>query len=99
MTTPLIVIRPRPWRRYARTSGRLSVATGVLLAHLVIAAIVLATRITYVIVKLAAVHAAYLELYLSKRTGKPALGQSAGRALAAAFTDEFHRARTGATAH
>lgn len=92
MPAPVITSQPSPWRRHARTSGRIALAAAVVAVHLLIAAVVLAFRITHVIASLAATGAAYTELYLAKRSGRPALGQAAGVAITAAFAAEFRTA-------
>lgn len=92
MPTPVITAKPSPWRRHARTSGRITLAAAVVAAHLLLAAIVLAFRIAHVIASLAATGAAYAELYLASKTNRPALGQAAGVAITAAFAQEFRTA-------
>jgi len=97
MPAALVTTQPSPWARRARTAGRLVLAVAVTVLHLVVAVIVLAVRIAHVITTVAATHAAYAELYLSRHTGRPPLGQATGAALAHAFTQEFRTAYTNTT--
>jgi hypothetical protein len=85
----LITTQPGPWQRRTRAAGR-AAASGLLLAlHLAVAVLVLAIRIPYTLLGIAARTAATTELRLSARTGRDPLGQTIGVALAAAFVTEF----------
>lgn len=66
---------------------RLAVLAGMALLGL----LVVILRIARVVADLAATYAAYVELYVAKKAGKPPLGQAAGVVLAEAFTAEFNR--------
>ena len=92
MPADLITTQPSPWGRRARTFGRLVLAVAVTVLHLAVAVVVLGVRIAHVITTVAATHAAYAELYLSRHTGRPPLGQATGAALAHAFATEFRTA-------
>jgi hypothetical protein len=91
----LITAKPSRFQRAVRAARRAAVTGTVLAAHLALGAVVLILRTARVIVTIAATIAAWLEMYLAERTGKPPLGQSAGMGIAAAFTDEFNRATAG----
>lgn len=90
----LIVAKPNRWQTATRAMRRATVAGSVLAAHLALGAVVLILRTARVIVTICATCAAWLELYLADRTGKPPFGQIAGMGIAHAFTEEFTRART-----
>ncbi len=92
MTSVLVTARPSRWRRRARTAGRVTLAAVLIALHLAVGVVVLAVRITHVIVTATATQVAYAELYLAQRTGRPALGQAAGIALTTAFAAEFRTA-------
>lgn len=89
----LITAKPTRWQRAVRRIRRVAVAGTVLAAHIGLGAVVLVLRIARVIVTIAATLAAWLEMYLAERTGRPPLGQTAGAGIAAAFTTEFTEAR------
>jgi hypothetical protein len=89
MPSTLIITQPTGWRRRTRQAGRVA-RDGVLLAlHLAVAVIVLAVRIPYTLLGIAARSAAAAELALTARTGRRPLGQTFGVVIAAAFTHEF----------
>lgn len=92
MPAALITTHPSRWRRRSRTAGRIALTSAAIVLHLVVAVIVLALRITYAAITVTATAAAWAELYLAQRTGRPALGQTAGVHLAAAFTTGFRDA-------
>lgn len=89
----LITARPNWWQRAVRSIRRAAVTATVLAAHLALGAVVLILRTARVVLTVTATLAAWLELYLADRTGKPPLGQLAGMGIATAFTEEFARAR------
>jgi len=89
----LITAKPTRWQRLLRATRSVAVAGTVLTAHVALGVFVLVLRIARVIVTIAATIAAWLEMYLADRTGKPPLGQTAGMGIAAAFTSEFRTAR------
>lgn len=90
--TTVITTAPRPWARRTRAAEQAVTAVLLLAAHLAVAVIVLAIRIPYTLLGMAARTAARLELRLSAATGRPPLGQTAGVALAGAFAAEFRAA-------
>lgn len=92
MAKSLITTTPSPWGRRARTAGWIAVATAAVAAHLVIAVIVLALRIAYAVITVAATGAAYAELYLTQHTGRRPYGQITGVALITAFGTGFRDA-------
>lgn len=87
----LIHARPNRWQRAVRTIRTAAVTGSVFAAHLALGLVVLILRTARVVVTICATLAAWLELYLAQRTGKPPLGQIAGMGIAAAFNDEFAR--------
>jgi len=89
----LITAKPTRWQLLLRATRRAAVAGTVLAAHVGLGAVVLVLRIARVIVTIAATLAAWLEMYLADRTGRPPLGQTAGMGIAHAFTNEFTTAR------
>lgn len=90
----LITAQPNRWQRAVRWSRRAAVTGSVLTAHLALGLVVLTLRTARVIVTICATIAAWLELYLAERTGRPPFGQVAGMGVAAAFADEFRTAST-----
>jgi hypothetical protein len=88
-----VTAKPSRWQAAVRAARRGTVAATVLAAHLLLALAVVVLRIARVIVTIAATLAAWAELYLAQRTGKPPLGQTAGAGIAAAFAAEFTTAR------
>jgi hypothetical protein len=89
----LITAKPSRSQRAVRRIRCAAVTGTVFAAHMALGAVVLVLRIARVIVTIAATIAAWLEMYLAERTGKPPLGQTAGMGIAHAFTSEFTAAR------
>ena len=89
MAAVLITSQPGRWQRRARTVSRAAVRGLLLALHLAVAVVVLAVRVPYTLLGIAARTAATAELRLSARTGRTPLGQTAGVALAHAFVTEF----------
>lgn len=98
MPAVLVTTQPTRWQRRVRAAGRHAVGGLLLALHLTVAVIVLAVRIPYAALGIAARGAARAELWLAAFTGRRPLGQTAGVALAAAFTDEFITAYRQTTA-
>lgn len=90
----LITASPNRWQQAVRWSRHAAVTGSVLTAHLTLGLVVVVLRTARVIVTICATLAAWLELYLARRTGRPPLGQVAGMGIATAFTEEFARTRT-----
>lgn len=94
----LITAKPTRWQQCVRTIShwvpRLLVGLGMVLLGIAVFAI----RSVRAIANLVGHHAARLEFALAARTGRQPLGQTIGVGVAAAFTAEFHRARTTETA-
>lgn len=88
----LVVAKPTRWQRTVRAARRMAVTGTVLAAHLALGAVVLVLRTARVVITICATLAAWLELYVADRTGRPPFGQIAGMGIAAAFTDEFRTA-------
>lgn len=97
MPAVLITSQPGRWQRQARTAGLAAVNVLLLALHLLVAVLVLAVRIPYTLLGIAARAAATAELRLSARTGRTPLGQTIGVTIAAAFTHEFRAGYTAAT--
>ncbi|NUP49185.1 MAG: hypothetical protein HOW97_18040 [Catenulispora sp.] len=89
MRSVVVTTQPGPWQRRAQGAGRLALRGLLLGLHLLVAVVVLAVRIPYTLLGIAARTAAAAELRLSARTGRTPLGQTVGVTLAAAFTGEF----------
>jgi hypothetical protein len=89
----LITAAPTRWQRAVRATRRAAVNGSVFAAHFALGLVVLVLRTARVVVTICATLAAWLELYLAERTGKPPLGQIAGMGIATAFADEFARQR------
>jgi hypothetical protein len=89
----LITATPNRWQRAVRTTRTAAVNGSAFAAHLALGLAVLILRTARVVVTICATLAAWLELYLAQRTGKPPLGQIAGMGIATAFNDEFARQR------
>lgn len=92
MRPQLITTQPLRWQRRTRVAGRAVGDVVLLIVHLAVAVIVLAVRVPYTLLGIAARAAARAELALSARTGRPPLGQIAGMTLAIAFVTEFRTA-------